>query len=464
MGAQETAMQEKASLWIFEQTLAKGSRNVWETADDLINDKKYYQQVCNIYPALKDPKSAEGREWLETIVSQSVAMRRVFVHDRFRPFNEFDHSAENGFMHYISNAANKVFGYAKKDTWNPADVWCIRNMNAAKKMIEGVIGKPSTWGKPKKPEDGILELNKVLQTLYRNGKIKGSSAPAICGISLKKVTPTMVAGPDGKKKRRYIAHYEEVNLDNNLFSTKEFLTDFKITAININMLRNSDALRTVDSSTGEKKRITSFGSQDLNISVYNALHKSGKTTGQTFNFMIKPVSTSSFNNLKFEPTLQNAGSARLGKAPVSKVITQLRRADIIFSNSWQEYPKTLDEYISRKKEFEQMWRLLKNASGPVATIINKNLLGKSWSETDKLIQHVFTPSNKKSPLGINGGGEPWIGCAKLMELDIASQIAQRGSTNQGMDKINTAFTWLSYSAQKKNRIVTGKFGPFGKLY
>jgi hypothetical protein len=466
MGAKETEMQEKASLWIFEKTLKKGkATKIWQTADDLINDKQYYKEVCSIYPALKHPESKEGAIWLESIVSQSITMRQQFVNGSFRPFDEFDRSDEGGFMSYISRLAREVYGYSQKDTWNPADVWCIRNIRAAKKMIEDVAGPQNTWGKPKKPEGEIVKLNEVLKTLYKNGKVKGSSSPAVVGISLKLITPTRGVGPDGKKKMMYIAHYEEVNLDNNLFKTKEFLTDFNIASIKLNLLKSDGALRTVSKETGEKKRITSFGSQDILISVSNELHKvGGQVHRQVFDFTIKPVSTSSFNNLKFEPTMKNSGSARLGKAPVSKVKDQLRRAGVSFSNEWKGYPATLEQYEAKRAYYSKCWSRAKNAKGPIGKVIDKNALGESWEEVDKLIQHVFTDENKRSPLGIKGGGEPWIACAKLMELDLLAKMVAVGQDASGMAKLNTAFTWLSYSAQKKNRLPTGQFGPFGKLY
>lgn len=467
MAAEETRMQEKASEWIFKKTLSIGSKDFWATAEDLINDKRNFKEICSIYPALKNQDESEGYIWLQSFIAQSKTMRQQFVQGNWKPFDEFDRDTSGGFMDYISHAANQCFGISQKDTWNPADIWCIRNMKEVRKMIEDpkVLGPKNTWGKPKLPQDGIYKLNEALKTLYRNGKIKSARTPAVVGISLKKITPTPVTIPGTKKKKNiYIAHYEEVNINDNIFKTQEFKTDFQITRIALNMLRNDDAQRTVDKETKEKKKITSFGTQDMIIRVVNELHKSGKTSGQTFDFTIKPVSTSSFNNLKFEPTLKGAGSARIGKAPVKKVLSQLARSGIPFSNEWRDYPKDLNEYKATRATYAAMWTTVKSATGPISKIIDKSVLGESWQEVDKLIQHTYTPSSSKSPLGSSGGGEPWIGCAKLMELDLLAKMVRVGRTKEGMAKINTAFTWLSYSAQKKNRIVTGKFGPFGKLY
>lgn len=467
MAAEETRMQEKASEWIFKKTLTIGSKDFWESAEDLINDKKNFREICSIYPALKNQDESEGRAWLQSFIAQSKTMRDQFVRGSWRPFDEYDRDTGSGFMEYISHAANMCFGVAQKDTWNPADVWCIRNMRAVKKMLESdkVLGPKSTWGKPKLPADNIYNLNEALKTLYKNGKIKSASTPAIVGISLKKITPTSVVVPGTKRKKTiYIAHYEEVNLNDNLFKTKEFMTDFKIKRISLNLLRNDNALRTANKETKEKKTITSFGTQDMIISVYNELHKAGKDTGQTFNFTIKPVSTSSFNNLKFEPTMENSGSARLGKAPVKSVQRELAKAGVQFTNNWQDYPKDLKAYKASRSAYASMWTTVKNATGPIGSVIDKSTLGDSWTAVDKLIQHAYTPENVKSPLGIPGGGEPHIALAKLMLLDLLSKMVQVGKTPAGIKKVNGAFTWLSYSAQKKNRMSGGQFGPFGKLY
>ena len=39
----------------------------------------------------------------------------------------FDRDDKNGFMNYITNLVKAKFGIAKKDAWNPADIWLIKS-------------------------------------------------------------------------------------------------------------------------------------------------------------------------------------------------------------------------------------------------------------------------------------------------------------------------------------------------
>ena len=280
MALAETNQQEQASAWFFEQALKNNKH--WPTPEALVKDKASYNKLCSIYPAMKDLDSKAAKEWLPGFIAQQETMLREFSHRSWSPFDQFNQSG--GFMDYISDAVKRCYKIAKKDSWNPADIWCIRDEAKVRKAIEGVLGPKDKWGK-EPPLAPIGQLNDLLISLYRNGKAKNKQ-PAVCGISLKQITPTMIPDPDNpkKKKKVYIARYEEVNLDKNVFTDKndphyqEFNVGYEVSSISINL--------TFDPTLVKRKQndkdvmVRTIATQDSRINVTNRFHK----PAQTFSF------------------------------------------------------------------------------------------------------------------------------------------------------------------------------------
>jgi hypothetical protein len=473
MALAETNQQERASAWFFEQALK--NNKYWDSEDAFVKDKKNYTKLCTIYPAMRDLNSKAAREWLPAFIAQQKTMLREFSHKDWSPFDEFNQSG--GFMDYISLAVQRCYKISKKDSWNPADIWCIRNEAAVMKAIEGVIGAKNSWGKDP-PLAPIGQLNDILVQLYRNGKAKNKK-PAICGISLKQITPTMIQDPDNpkKKKKVYIARYEEVNLDNNVFSNKndphfeEFNVGYEVSSISINL---TTKLAEKKLPNGKTMTYTTVATQDSRINVTNGFKK----PPQVFSFQIKPLSTSDISNLKYEASMSGAGSARLGKAPVNMVALEFKENGVDFTNSNTTYPKDLTSYKSQKNKFLTMLRDLKNCSGSFERILDKSIMGKNEKDFDKVIQHTYTPANKPSPIdaGMRGAGEPHIAMSKLMQLALIhalyKMVSAQEAKNIGKRKLDNMWTNITFFSQKKNRRLAPKgdksgryaFGPFGKLY
>lgn len=479
MALEETNQQEKASAWFFEQALKHNKH--WDSEQLLIKDKKYFNELCRIYPGLKDLNSKAAKEWLPGFIAQQKTMLREFSQKNWTPFTEFNQSG--GFMDYISTAVQKCYKISKKDSWNPADIWCIRDEPKVMKQIESVIGPKSDWGK-KPPLAPIGQLNDVLINLYRNGKAKNKQ-PAVCGISLKQITPTMIADPDNpkKKKKVFIARYEEVNLDKNIFTDKkdphyqEFNVGYEVSSIAINLTFNPKlVVRKQPDAKGVRREVEvrTIATQDCRINVINKYNK----PPQSFSFQIKPLSTSEVSNLKYEASMSGASSARLGKAPVDMVALEFKENKVSFTNSNSGYPRTLAEYKSQKAKYISMWNDLKNCSGAFASIIDKTILGPNDKYFDKVMQHTYTPSNAKSPFdsAYNGAGEPHIALSKLMQLSLIHALYKMVSSQEkngvGKKALDNMWTNITFFSQKKNRRLApngdksgrNAFGPFGKLY
>jgi hypothetical protein len=289
----------------------------------------------------------------------------------------------------------------------------------------------------------------------------------------------MIQDPDNpkKKKKVYIARYEEVNLDNNVFSNKndphfeEFNVGYEVSSISINL---TTKLAEKKLPNGKTMTYTTVATQDSRINVTNGFKK----PPQVFSFQIKPLSTSDISNLKYEASMSGAGSARLGKAPVNMVALEFKENGVDFTNSNTTYPKDLTSYKSQKNKFLTMWRDLKNCSGSFERILDKSIMGKNEKDFDKVIQHTYTPANKPSPIdaGMRGAGEPHIAMSKLMQLALIhalyKMVSAQEAKNIGKRKLDNMWTNITFFSQKKNRRLAPKgdksgryaFGPFGKLY
>ena len=372
--AKDTRKQELGSAWIFKRALNDNIKyNKWE---DILSDPKY--------PELGGPKGIYpevDKKWLETFYLQQKKMLDEFSNTKFSEFNR-----EEGFMDFISKLVKQKFGIAKKDAWNPADVWCIQDenkiMSEMKKIMDG---------------DGfevLDELNTYLRTLFKERRV--------VGISLKKIS--------GKQ-----AHYEEVNVGKGLEYLKKDYT-FDVSKIKIDLsLKPGNEIK--------------FNTQDTTMFV-DAMDNDKKVT---YKYQITTISSSRFNNLKWEPTASSATAARLGKAPVAMVLDTLKQFNVNFSNSNKEYPKTAEEFNKNSSEYIKMFNAIKR---DVETKI----------KDDKEFISNFTKVFMVSPAIAN---------TKLMQLVFVYKITRIPKND--LDKMMTRITLL---AQKKGE----QFGPFGKLY
>lgn len=364
--AKTTAMQEKASAYVFERVLKDNI--TWKSLKDMLDDKITMDGIKKIYPSVND-------EWLEVFWKQHVKMFDEFSNTRW---NIFDHSGKSSFMQYITEVVNKKFGISKKDNWNPSDIWMIKtSVNDIKKIIEDTISGS-------KESQTILELNTVLRSLYKERKL--------VGISLKKIS--------GKQ-----AHYEEYNIkDLTLDEIDEY--NFPNVDVRINLTENM--------------------TQDTVV-------KLTKNDGKGFKFQIKGNQTTGFSNLKWESTPIGATSARGGKAEVDGVVQLLKESGRSFDKSNSSYPKSLDEYLKREKEFIAMFDRLKNL---VETGVN------SSEEFTQNIKKIFYE-------------EPHKANSKLIQLAFLDEIYKIP-----LKKRLEVWTDIVFLSIKKGN----RYGPYGKLY
>ena len=232
--------------------------------------------------------------------------------------------------------------------------------------------------------------------MWKNKKLKGISLKAISGKT---------------------ARFEVVNVDEGLFKKMDNSV-FELDKIEI-------SLNLVNGK---------FDTQDSRIHL-----KEGET--KLIKFQVTQNSKG-FNNLKVEGTMEGAGAARAGKVPLDMMKTMMTKdyhnegisfSTGQFTNKWQDYPKTLEEFNKDSEIYYQMWNDIK----------------------EKVISGILTKQEFIASFQSAWNTQEDIASSKLMQLTFIHAILKMKEKPQ-----KEFLTNLTFLAQKKGR----KFGPFGKLY
>ena len=419
--AEFTAMQELGTAFIlkraFEDNVDFGS------AEDIVKDPKTKHGLQKIFRyngqrLLKFQRSiAKGTpeaKWLTNFYLQQKTLLSEFSDSSFTVFNR-----ERGFMQFITDLIrdNVEPGISKKDAWNPADIWLIKEKNVFRKKLKKAISGPSGT-------NTIAELNTLMRSMFINREV--------VGISLKLVT-----GAE--------AQYEEINVNDSFFKKLQMGEGDYTYKLNRVVFR-------LNIEKGE------FATQDLKIFLKNS---KGVEVAE---FQVKGNQTSDFSNLKFEGK-DKGSAAKLGQAPLNLVKLLAMDADKELYNETTRkngnYPKSLTEFKSRVDEYEKMFKKVASNSFVIGEIgISDRTMNipksstldagsKPMSEFEYNFSTVFN-SNKKKPKVIAN--------AKLMELYFLYRLMTISAK-----KRNIFLTDLLFIAQKKGNKVFD-FGPFGKLY
>lgn len=387
-----TQMQELGSAWILERVI-NDNKTTYKKVQDIIDDKITYDKLVKIF------RGDVPEDWMFTFYAQQ---KRLFnVYNGNSPYTTFNR--DGGFMDYITKICATKFGIAKKDSWNPADIWIIKGSQS---KIEKEIDKMLDGD-----NQTIYELNDYLRVKYIKKEIMG--------LSLKKVS--------GKA-----AKYEVVNLGDRgaYIDTSNPDMNYPVTP---------KCFQSNFSIKSGKKNFT----QDVRLVIDNGAKKK-----KTYDFQIKANSpeTENGSNLKFEATLKGSGGARLGKAPVDQ-ITEIMNdmGERGFKNNYNDYPGTISEFQdSHRKGRDYFTKVIRE-------LISK---GMKTDETDikKIIMNIETSFKSPDDRGTNTR-------CKLMGLDFFYSMLKLGP-----EKMREFGTDMVYISQKKGTKKKDTFGPFGKVY
>ena len=297
-----TQQQELASLFAIQKSIENNGYT---------NQKKFYElyreDLIKIYPDMNE-------EWENTFFQQQLTTYREVGNTPYKHY-----SRDGGFMDYITGICKNKYGIAKKDTWNPADIWLVYDFPKVKRALEKYVMDDVT---------PIEEFNAILRDMFHARKI--------IGISLKKMS--------GRT-----AKWELVNLENmDVFDNDEYQFKLKSAQLSFNMagkdkFKNSDAKIVVSGKQGDVK------------------------------FQIRQNSAG-FNNLKIEGTDMGATSARLGKVPLSMAATLFKKFGIPLNNDNKKFPRTASEFEKRASEFLYQFKKVESITSIKAKDFQTNVM------------------------------------------------------------------------------------------
>ena len=410
-----TAMQELASAWVFKRSIQDNVR--FQNVGSLFKDKITYDEIVNIWikaskGKIKNKEEAElslmEGDWVDNFYKQNDTLLKkigdpnftVFTRGATRGFMSGWYDQSDTFMDWVGDYVKNEFKIAKKDNWDPADIWVISGderqyISEIKDSLEG-------------PHQTISELNKILRGYFKSKEVMG--------ISLKKTGS--------------VAYYEEVNLSGVIRDTST--DNFDVPMSDFISLFN------IESKTG-------MFTQDVKIKVDDP------DTNKTFTFQIKANSSNSKtgSNLKFEPTMKGASAARLGKAPVDDVCEILKfiKSSASFVNDYSKYPATALDFKTHPKG-ESYFR---NTVLP-ALVKGGSKITTDVSDIDTIISNIRESYNSSMDRTTNTR-------CKLMGLDFFYQVSKLTKNQR-----NEFVTDMVYLAQKKAFGKRKDFGPFGKIF
>ena len=303
-GPVPTAIQEAGSAFILTQVLKKNKK--FASAADILNDNDTKKGLEKIFKA---PYDKSVNEWIHSYFEHQKAFFK-----KFQPaqWDVFEHGGQD-LMEFVKEQcqivkevtpSGKLKDVGKYETWNPADIWAVKDKSQVKNKIDKAIQKDGTAT--------LKELNNVLLNLMKDNKL--------IGLSLKKIDP--------KEK----ANFVYVNKDPKKIEFAQ-VEEVKMSDITIEIKTEE----TVDGMS--QGGYVLFGKYTINVI---------RTPG------------SGFSNLKYESVVKGSGG-RGGAAPVDLVATMLKSKipGHTYINRHQDYPETADDFKNDKRNYEKMYNSLK---------------------------------------------------------------------------------------------------------
>ena len=303
-GPVPTAIQEAGSAFILTQVLKKNKK--FASAADILNDNDTKKGLEKIFKA---PYDKSVNEWIHSYFEHQKAFFK-----KFQPaqWDVFEHGGQD-LMEFVKEQcqivkevtpSGKLKDVGKYETWNPADIWAVKDKSQVKNKIDKAIQKDGTAT--------LKELNNVLLNLMKDNKL--------IGLSLKKIDPKEKANfvyVNKDPKKIEFAQVEEVKI-------RDIIIEIKTEETVDGMSQGGYVL---------------FGKYTINVI---------RTPG------------SGFSNLKYESVVKGSGG-RGGAAPVDLVATMLKSKipGHTYINRHQDYPETADDFKNDKRNYEKMYNSLK---------------------------------------------------------------------------------------------------------
>ncbi len=409
--ALRTKLQEKGSAYIFDLAINRNVVfNTWKEikTKPIGNGRTAYDGLADIWREDANLPGVED-EWILNFYKQHKVLLPKVGNARFHDVNR-----DGGFMEWITDFVVNEFGHvigSKKDNWNPADVWLIRDEDKIKAAIKSKTGRfgvknVAMRDNRSSAEAQLAQLNQIMRSLWKQ--------KYLMGISLKKV--------EGSAK------FEEVN------TSQKFLDEVskisKMGSFQLGKTGKGEPVCNMRTKEGKRRNTVTWDSDDCRVRVLG--------WGKVYDFQIKRNSTDhdKFDNLKFEATDIAKGSARVGKAATFMVSDLLASQGVSYSNKSIDFPRDLNAFDdSMERDYKQKLRLLQRNGVDIGTSVEQAL---------KNIKLVMHESNY-----------PGAGNSKLMQISWLHKLYSLDQLKR--DKIGTDMFFYASKTGKR-------FGPHGKIY
>lgn len=192
------------------------SMNAAETAKQENGTRLYceYFNERNIFPpaaALQKVYPEADDDWVNTFELQAKEMKR-YLHAA-----GYEWSRDSGIMPFVENIAKNSCGVKKKDSWNPADIYCVR-----KSRINDIQNKMNEIAAtPQDPRNRLMMLNDYMRELF--------ISKDLIGISLKKLSKGQIKIEETNVGNKNVKHdvgivKNTISLNLNMKASGEFET------------------------------------------------------------------------------------------------------------------------------------------------------------------------------------------------------------------------------------------------
>ena len=425
-----TAMQELASAWIFKRAIEDNKE--FHSVADITKDKKTYDELIKIWiqaskGKIKNKEQAilsltEG-EWLENFYKQSGKLVEeigkpkftVFTRGKTQGYTSGWYKNRATFMEWVADYVKKEFKIQRKDNWNPADVWLIKNQRKHRLEIIEAMKGPTTKRRKGAVEANLIQFNDLFRELFKKKEIMG--------ISLKKVSGGEAKWKEVNVTEEYFKGIEAIEMS--YTSSKCKFGPGAVTASQEERGRRKLELPT-------KAGMFSMETQETMISLTDTANNI------KYEIQIKANDNSKFDNLKYEPKDKSNPSARLGKATGSYVDDLVEFYGIRgWNRKWQDYPQNKTQFNEREQnKYLGMIKELKSDGVDIGNV----------TPLEAVINIRETFSRTSQPQTAN---------SKLMQITWLYNLLSLSTK-----KRNKMLTDMIYLAEKSGR----RYGPYGKLY
>ena len=434
-GTTMTAMQELASAWIFKRAIQDNQRFL--RAEDIKtgNPKdggKTYNELLKIWQVtskgkIKNKEMAElhleENKWLENFYKQSGRLLRevgdakftVFTRGRTAGYTSDWYKNRVTFMEWVEQQVKDRFNIQRKDNWNPADVWLIKDQRKHRRAIINAMKTPVKSKSKGVVTANLNQFNDLFRDLFKKKQIMG--------ISLKKIS-----GTD--------ANWKEVNVTEDFFKSIE-ATEMEFTGAKCKF--GPGVVTEAQEERGRRKLElpTKAGKFSLETQETMVTLEDPETNAK-FEIQIKANDNSKFDNLKYEPKDKSNSAARLGKATTGYV------DDLMYAygrpqwkRSWKDYPDSKTDFNEREQnKYLGMIKELKSDGVDIGNVTPEEAIVNIRETFDRTSQ-------------------PQTANSKLMQLTWLYNVLSMSTKNR-----NKFLTDLIFLAEKSGR----RYGPYGKLY